>query len=76
MEDPPDGRDGQPRPDSLLPYDLWTEEALRQSQLELIGDPKTAHPFYWAAFALIGVGDTAGGGGIAQTAQQANGGTL
>ena len=30
MEDTPDGRDGQPRPDSLLPYDLWTEEALRQ----------------------------------------------
>jgi CHAT domain-containing protein len=51
-------------------------EALRQSQLELIGDPKTAHPFYWAAFTLIGVGDTAGGGGMAQTAQQVNGGTL
>jgi CHAT domain-containing protein len=51
-------------------------EALRQSQLELIGDPKTAHPFYWAAFTLIGVGDAAGGGGMAQTAQQVNGGTL
>jgi CHAT domain-containing protein len=51
-------------------------EALRQSQLELIGDARTAHPFYWAAFTLIGVGDTASGGGIAQTAQQANGGTL
>jgi len=51
-------------------------EALRQSQLELIRDPKTAHPYYWAAFTLIGVGDTTGGGGIAQTAQQSNGGTL
>ena len=29
MEDPPDGI-SLPRPDSLLPYDLWTEEALRQ----------------------------------------------
>jgi CHAT domain-containing protein len=51
-------------------------EALRQSQLERIGDPKTAHPFYWAAFTLIGVGDTAGGSGMAQTAQQTIGGTL
>jgi CHAT domain-containing protein len=51
-------------------------EALRQSQLELIGDARTAHPFYWAAFTLIGVGDTLGGGGVAQTAQKANGGTL
>lgn len=30
MEDPPDGHDGQPKPESLLPYDAWTEEALRQ----------------------------------------------
>lgn len=31
MEDNEDGRDGGPpaRPDSLLPYDAWTEEALR-----------------------------------------------
>ena len=31
MEDTEDGRDGGPpqRPDSLLPYDAWTEEALR-----------------------------------------------
>ncbi len=28
MEDPPDGA-AAPPPDSLLPYDLWTEEALR-----------------------------------------------
>ncbi len=29
-------------------------EALRQAQLALIRDPATAHPFYWAAFILIG----------------------
>jgi CHAT domain-containing protein len=29
-------------------------EALRQSQLALIGRPVTAHPFNWAAFTLIG----------------------
>ncbi len=47
-------------------------EALRQSQLELLRDSATAHPFYWAAFTLIGVG----GSGPVQTVQQANGGTL
>ncbi len=32
MEDIEDGRNGGPpqRPDSLLPYDAWTEEAMRQ----------------------------------------------
>ena len=30
--------------------------ALRQSQLELMDDPVTSHPFYWAGFALIGDG--------------------
>ena len=30
--------------------------ALRQSQLELMSDPVTSHPFYWAGFALIGDG--------------------
>jgi CHAT domain-containing protein len=49
-------------------------EALRQSQLGLVGDPRTAHPFYWAAFTLIGVGDTAGDSGFAHVVQQANGG--
>ncbi len=29
-------------------------EALRQAQLALIGDPQTAHPFFWAPFVLIG----------------------
>jgi len=49
-------------------------QALRQSQLELLGDSATAHPFYWAAFTLIGVGDP--GNGLVHTVQQANGGTL
>lgn len=30
--------------------------ALRQSQLDLMNDPITSHPFYWAGFALIGDG--------------------
>jgi CHAT domain-containing protein len=30
--------------------------ALRSSQLELMDDPLTSHPFYWAGFALIGDG--------------------
>jgi CHAT domain-containing protein len=30
--------------------------ALRQAQLELIDDPATSHPFYWAAFTVIGDG--------------------
>jgi CHAT domain-containing protein len=28
--------------------------ALQRAQLALLGDPATAHPFYWAAFILIG----------------------
>jgi hypothetical protein len=31
-------------------------EALRQSQLALIARPETAHPFFWAAFTVIGDG--------------------
>ncbi|HET7085991.1 MAG TPA: CHAT domain-containing tetratricopeptide repeat protein [Rhizomicrobium sp.] len=50
--------------------------ALRQAQLDMIGDPATAHPFYWAAFTLIGAGEGAGGGGIADMVQQTNGGRL
>ena len=34
-------------------------EALRQSQLDLIKSPETAHPFNWAAFTLIGAGEGA-----------------
>jgi CHAT domain-containing protein len=29
-------------------------EALREAQLDMIGNRATAHPFYWAAFTLIG----------------------
>ncbi|MGQ0741552.1 MAG: CHAT domain-containing protein [Alphaproteobacteria bacterium] len=42
-------------------------EALRQSQLSLISDARTAHPFHWAAFTVIGDG----GGGAPQSAQEA-----
>ncbi|MGE0667836.1 MAG: CHAT domain-containing protein [Sphingomonadales bacterium] len=37
-------------------------EALRQSQLALIGQAASSHPFYWAAFTLIGDGARRGGG--------------
>jgi CHAT domain-containing protein len=33
-------------------------QALQQSQLSLIADPATAHPFYWAAFTLMGASAT------------------
>jgi tetratricopeptide (TPR) repeat protein len=33
--------------------------ALRQAQLALKADPRTAHPFYWAGFVLVGDGDVA-----------------
>jgi CHAT domain-containing protein len=36
-----------------------TAEALRQSQLALIAQPKTANPFFWAAFTVLGDGDSA-----------------
>ena len=39
-------------------------DALRQAQLSLIADPRTAHPFNWAAFTLIGDGTTASGGAL------------
>ncbi|HYK78220.1 MAG TPA: CHAT domain-containing protein, partial [Micropepsaceae bacterium] len=50
-------------------------EALRQSQLDLTRVPATAHPFNWAAFTLIGVGETAdtNGGDSLRVGQQANG---
>jgi CHAT domain-containing protein len=40
-------------------------QGLRQSQLALIGKAVTAHPFYWAAFTIIGNGEV----GNARTAQ-------
>jgi len=33
-----------------------TAEALRRAQIALIADPRTAHPFFWGAFTLIGAG--------------------
>ncbi len=39
-------------------------EALRRSQLALIAQGATAHPFNWAAFTLIGDGDAAGNGAV------------
>ena len=35
---------------------LGRAEALRRAQLTLASDKDTAHPFYWAPFALIGDG--------------------
>jgi CHAT domain-containing protein len=37
-------------------------EALRQSQLALIAQGSTAHPFNWAAFTVIGDGQTLSAG--------------
>ena len=37
-------------------------EALRQSQLAMLRDPATAHPFNWAAFSIIGAGGAGAGG--------------
>lgn len=33
-----------------------TAEALRRAQSALIAEPRTAHPFFWGAFSLIGAG--------------------
>ena len=35
---------------------LGRAEALRRSQLALLGRPETAHPFFWAPFVLVGDG--------------------
>lgn len=40
--------------DEVAPVD-----ALRDAKLSLISNPKTAHPYYWSAFALVGKGDEA-----------------
>lgn len=36
MEDEPTGQNGEQRPESLLPYDDWTEQALRQVMVRAI----------------------------------------
>ncbi len=38
---------------------MQTAEALRQSQLNLMDDADTSHPFYWSAFAVVGDGSVA-----------------
>jgi hypothetical protein len=48
-------------------------ESLRQSQLALIEQPGTAHPFYWAAFTVIGDGARQAAGGIVAAAPPASG---
>jgi CHAT domain-containing protein len=35
-----------------------TAGALRASQVDLMDDPNTSHPFYWSAFAVVGDGAT------------------
>jgi CHAT domain-containing protein len=48
-------------------------EGLRRSQLALIGQAATAHPFYWAAFTIIGDDEStvhyAGGAPLAEAGQ-------
>jgi CHAT domain-containing protein len=44
--------------------------ALRQSQVGLLDQPATSHPFFWAAFAVIGDGGAvAPGKAVAAAAQ-------
>ncbi|HUN48555.1 MAG TPA: CHAT domain-containing tetratricopeptide repeat protein, partial [Stellaceae bacterium] len=45
-------------------------ESLRQSQLALAREPATAHPFYWAAFTVIGDGGAPPGSLSAQALNQ------
>jgi CHAT domain-containing protein len=49
-------------------------EALRRSQLALLDQPASSHPFYWGAFVLIGDGSqaTVGHGYVAASAASAN----
>ncbi|HUK61552.1 MAG TPA: CHAT domain-containing tetratricopeptide repeat protein [Stellaceae bacterium] len=46
-------------------------ESLRQSQLALAAQPQTAHPFFWAAFTLIGDGGVVQAGRNAVSANTA-----
>ncbi len=36
--------------------DSETADALRRSQIDLMDDAETSHPFYWSAFAIVGDG--------------------
>lgn len=40
----------------FLTRDMSVAEAMRQAQLNLMDDPDTSHPFYWAGFAIVGDG--------------------
>lgn len=42
-----------------VPPGTATVTALRRSQVLLMDDPKTSHPYYWAAFAVVGDGRSA-----------------
>ena len=45
-------------------------QGLRRSQLQLIAQASTAHPFYWAAFTIIG--DDRSAGSTASVARNSN----
>jgi CHAT domain-containing protein len=38
----------------LVRSDADYREALAEAKRALLGEPKWAHPFYWAAFVLLG----------------------
>jgi CHAT domain-containing protein len=40
--------------------ELALDEALRRAQVEAIRQPKTAHPFFWGAFVILGDGNAPG----------------
>ncbi|WP_277343932.1 CHAT domain-containing protein [Sphingomonas sp. HDW15A] len=42
-----------------VPPGTATVTALRRSQVKLMDDAKTSHPYYWAAFAVVGDGRSA-----------------
>lgn len=42
-----------------VPPGTPTVTALRRSQVRLMDDPKTSHPYYWSAFAVVGDGRAA-----------------
>jgi CHAT domain-containing protein len=46
-------REGQVGRDAAAPRGV-TRDALRAAQLELLREPRTAHPFFWAPFVLVG----------------------